>query len=35
VTRAPDLGQHTEDLLLELGLTWDDIAKYKEGGAIS
>jgi crotonobetainyl-CoA:carnitine CoA-transferase CaiB-like acyl-CoA transferase len=35
VTPAPSLGQHTEDLLLELGLSWDDIAKYKESGAIS
>jgi crotonobetainyl-CoA:carnitine CoA-transferase CaiB-like acyl-CoA transferase len=35
VTRAPDLGQHTEELLLELGLSWEDIAKYKEAGAIS
>jgi crotonobetainyl-CoA:carnitine CoA-transferase CaiB-like acyl-CoA transferase len=32
---APDLGQHTEEVLLELGLTWDDLAKYKESGAIS
>ena len=35
VTRAPDLGQHTEEILLEHGLSWDDIAKYKEAGAIS
>jgi crotonobetainyl-CoA:carnitine CoA-transferase CaiB-like acyl-CoA transferase len=35
VQRAPDLGQHTEELLLELGLGWEDIAKYKETGAIS
>ena len=35
VTRAPDLGQHTEEILLELGLGWEDIAKYKEAGAIS
>ena len=35
VRRAPDLGQHTEEILLELGLSWDDIAKYKEAGAIS
>ena len=32
---APDLGQHTEEVLLELGLSWDDLAKYKEAGAIS
>ena len=32
---APDLGQHTEEVLLELGMTWDDLARYKEAGAIS
>jgi crotonobetainyl-CoA:carnitine CoA-transferase CaiB-like acyl-CoA transferase len=32
---APDLGQHTEEVLLSLGMTWDDLAKYKEAGAIS
>ena len=32
---APDLGQHTEEVLLELGLTWDDLAALKEAGAIS
>jgi crotonobetainyl-CoA:carnitine CoA-transferase CaiB-like acyl-CoA transferase len=32
---APDLGQHTEDVLLALGMTWEDLAKYKEAGAIS
>lgn len=35
VQRAPDLGQHTEEVLLELGLGWDDLAKLKEAGAIS
>jgi crotonobetainyl-CoA:carnitine CoA-transferase CaiB-like acyl-CoA transferase len=30
---APDLGQHTEEVLLELGLTWDDLGAYKEAGA--
>lgn len=35
VTRAPDLGQHTEEVLLELGLSWEDIGSYKESGAIS
>ena len=32
---APDLGQHTEELLLELGLSWDDLAAAKDAGAIS
>jgi crotonobetainyl-CoA:carnitine CoA-transferase CaiB-like acyl-CoA transferase len=32
---APDLGQHTEEVLLDLGLSWEDLAKYKEAGAIS
>ena len=26
---APELGQHTEDILLELGYIWDDITKLK------
>jgi formyl-CoA transferase len=30
---APELGQHTEDILLEAGLDWDDIAAYREQGA--
>jgi crotonobetainyl-CoA:carnitine CoA-transferase CaiB-like acyl-CoA transferase len=32
---APDLGQHTEEVLLELGLSWDDLAAAKEAGAVS
>ncbi len=31
---APELGQHTESKLLELGYTWDDITALKEQGAI-
>jgi crotonobetainyl-CoA:carnitine CoA-transferase CaiB-like acyl-CoA transferase len=33
-TRAPELGEHTETALLDLGLTWDDIAKLKDGAVI-
>lgn len=32
---APDLGQHTEEVLLARGLSWEDLAKLKESGAIS
>jgi crotonobetainyl-CoA:carnitine CoA-transferase CaiB-like acyl-CoA transferase len=32
---APDLGQHTEEILLDLGLSWEEIAAHKEVGAIS
>jgi crotonobetainyl-CoA:carnitine CoA-transferase CaiB-like acyl-CoA transferase len=31
---APEHGQHTEELLLELGFEWDAIAAYKDSGAI-
>ncbi len=31
---APELGQHTEMTLLDLGYSWEDIAKLKEQGAI-
>jgi crotonobetainyl-CoA:carnitine CoA-transferase CaiB-like acyl-CoA transferase len=32
--RLPELGQHTEEVLLEAGYTWDDIASLSEAGAI-
>jgi crotonobetainyl-CoA:carnitine CoA-transferase CaiB-like acyl-CoA transferase len=31
---APELGQHTEEVLLELGYDWDKIIALKESGAI-
>ena len=31
---APEVGEHTEEVLLEYGYTWDDIAALKESGAI-
>jgi len=31
---APELGQHTEEVLLELGLDWDAIAALREAKAI-
>ncbi len=31
---SPELGQHTEEILLELGYDWDAIAALKEEGAI-
>jgi len=31
---APPLGAHTEEVLLDLGYTWDDMAELKEQGVI-
>ncbi|MCX6000589.1 MAG: CoA transferase, partial [Chloroflexi bacterium] len=31
---APELGQHTEEILLELGYNWDDLAAFKNEGTI-
>jgi crotonobetainyl-CoA:carnitine CoA-transferase CaiB-like acyl-CoA transferase len=31
---APELGQHTEEVLLELGYTWDDIGRFQTESAI-
>jgi crotonobetainyl-CoA:carnitine CoA-transferase CaiB-like acyl-CoA transferase len=30
----PEHGQHTEEVLLELGYDWDDIIRFKDQGAI-
>ena len=35
VGSAPELGAHTEEVLLEIGHDWDDIARYQEQGAIA
>ena len=31
---APELGQHTEEILLDLGYSWDDIGTLRERGVI-
>jgi crotonobetainyl-CoA:carnitine CoA-transferase CaiB-like acyl-CoA transferase len=32
---APEHGQHTEEILLELGLTWEDIIARKDAGTVN
>jgi crotonobetainyl-CoA:carnitine CoA-transferase CaiB-like acyl-CoA transferase len=34
LTRAPDHGEHTEEILLEIGRDWDEILRLKEKGAV-
>ena len=31
---APELGQHTEEIMLEAGYSWEDIARIRDGGAV-
>jgi len=33
-TPAPEVGQHTEEILLDLGYSWEDIAQLKDQGVI-
>lgn len=33
-SHAPELGQHTEEVLLDLGYAWDDIGLFKDNGII-
>jgi crotonobetainyl-CoA:carnitine CoA-transferase CaiB-like acyl-CoA transferase len=33
-TAAPELGQHTEEVAQEIGMSWADIAKLKDGGVL-
>jgi crotonobetainyl-CoA:carnitine CoA-transferase CaiB-like acyl-CoA transferase len=32
---APEFGQHTEEVLLELGYSWEDIEQFRTGGIIA
>jgi crotonobetainyl-CoA:carnitine CoA-transferase CaiB-like acyl-CoA transferase len=34
-TTAPEFGQHTEEVLLTLGYTWEDLAELKQDGVIA
>jgi len=34
-TPAPEFGQHTEEVLLEYGYTWEDIERFKQKGIIA
>jgi crotonobetainyl-CoA:carnitine CoA-transferase CaiB-like acyl-CoA transferase len=33
--RAPELGEHTEAVFLDLGLTWDDLLALKDKAVIT
>jgi crotonobetainyl-CoA:carnitine CoA-transferase CaiB-like acyl-CoA transferase len=32
--RAPEHGQHTEEILQDLGLDWDEISAHKRAGVV-
>jgi CoA:oxalate CoA-transferase len=32
---SPEMGQHTEEILQEIGYSWEDIARFKESKAIN
>lgn len=34
-TRAPEFSEHTEEVLLDLGYSWDEIAGFKKAGVIA
>jgi crotonobetainyl-CoA:carnitine CoA-transferase CaiB-like acyl-CoA transferase len=34
LSASPEMGQHTEEVLLEIGLSWDELAALKGRGAI-
>ncbi|MCJ7521461.1 MAG: CoA transferase, partial [Dehalococcoidia bacterium] len=34
-TMAPEFGQHTEEVLLENGYSWDELSQLKEQGVIA
>ncbi len=31
---APELGQHTEEVMLEAGYSWEDIVRIRDTGAV-
>jgi crotonobetainyl-CoA:carnitine CoA-transferase CaiB-like acyl-CoA transferase len=35
LVRAPDMGEHTEEVFLELGLTWEELAELKVADVIA